>query len=178
MNVNLWCSINIVKHFAIEWSLIKLFFFFAIFFLFHSIPIHVSCRHFACLFNEILNIFISILLFLCSIFILLLLLLHLHLHLHSIGLLLFLCHICELLFILLLLYGGIIFLFCHSLWNTLSHWCILDNMSICTWFYFIIIWLIWLSVLWWWNVLSFTFEVKFDTLYKFQNSIINNLIFG
>ena len=117
---------------VITHSLIKTFLFFTIFFFLF----HVSTRHFACLFNQILYIFISILLFLGSIT---LLLCHLHLHLHGICFLLLLSHICELLFILLLLYGCNVFLFSHSWRNTISIWSILQNMSIWTWFYFIII---------------------------------------
>ena len=153
--------------FGVVGSLIKAFFFFTILFLFF----HISARHFACFFNQILDVLISILLFLGSITFLLC---HLHLHLHGICLLLLLRHIGKLLFELLLLQGSNVFLFSHSLWNTaISIWKILDDMSVWAWFYFIVIWCVWLTVLWWRNSLSFVFIIEFNTLYEFQNSIFN-----
>ena len=124
---------------------------------------HITTWHFGGLFDEILDIFISILLFLGSIS-LHLLLLHLHLHLHSIGFLLLLGHVCKLLFVLLLLQGCLVFFLGHTLWDAVSFWGILDNMSVWTWLYFIIIWLVWLSVLWWRDSFSLALIVEFDTL--------------
>ena len=90
---------------------------------------HAAVWNFTCFFYEVLNIFVGIML------------------------LLWLTNVLFLL--LLLLDGSCIFLLIHLILLIIVVWCILNNMSIWTWFHLSILISIWLMILAWWNSCSF-----------------------
>ena len=138
-------------------STLSVFLFFTIFFFLFTI----SFTLFTGLFHEISNVSVSIKLFLTFshlvlLSIIVLLLLHLLLH----GLI-----------VLLLLESIIVLLLSHLiLLLILTFLSILYDMSILTWISLRVLADIWLSILWWWDVLSLILVVEWNSLQKLIKS--------
>ena len=141
---------------------------------------HLSSWHFICSFNQIFNVFLSIGLFLsftislhCLLLLLKVLLLLLLIHTFHIF-----CHLLShhMLFILLLLKSLCILFFSHLVLLTIS---ILHNISIGIWLHFLIIGSVWLPILWWRNIFTFSLVIKLNShihCFEIFCSILINVI--